>query len=57
MRNQLAIAIATIEACCDGKLEPTPARLEAVLEALGQLDKLIDDIGPREEAARDTSDT
>jgi hypothetical protein len=45
MRNHLAVAVANIEAFCDGKLEPTPARLRGVLQELGQLDGLIDEIG------------
>jgi len=45
MRNQLAVAVANIEAFMDGKLEPTPRRLAAVLQALRELDALIDDLG------------
>ena len=45
MRNQLAVAVANIEAFIDGKLEPTPRRLGAVLQALHELDALIDDVG------------
>jgi hypothetical protein len=45
MRNHLAVAVANIEAFCDGKLEPTPARLRGILQELEQLDDLIDDIG------------
>lgn len=44
MRNQLAVAMANVEAFLDGKLEPTPARLRGVLEALGKLDALIDEV-------------
>lgn len=44
MRNQLGIAIATIEAFRDGKLPPTPERLERILDALAQVDALIDDL-------------
>jgi hypothetical protein len=45
MRNHLAVAVANIEAFCDGKLEPTPVRLRGVLRELGQLNGLIDQIG------------
>lgn len=45
MRNHLAIAVANIEAFIDGKLEPTPARLAAILQALQELDVLMNDIG------------
>lgn len=44
MRNQLAIVRANLEAVLDGKLEPTTARLEAVLQAVEQLDALIKDL-------------
>jgi hypothetical protein len=52
MRNHLAVAVANIEAFCDGKLEPTPARLRGVLGELGQLDSLIDEIGTFSAAAQ-----
>jgi signal transduction histidine kinase len=52
MRNHLAIAVANIEAFIDGKLEPTPGRLAAVLQALQELDVLMNDIGPEERPAR-----
>ncbi|GAC1423649.1 MAG: hypothetical protein NVSMB64_31510 [Candidatus Velthaea sp.] len=42
IRNQLTVAIANIEACLDGKLEPTPARLRGVVAALREVDALID---------------
>ncbi len=41
IRNHLAIAIANIEAIADGKLEPTPKRLSAILEALRMIDVLV----------------
>lgn len=41
IRNHLAIAIANIEAIADGKLEPTPKRLSAILEALRTVDGLL----------------
>lgn len=45
MRNHLAIAVANIEAFIDGKLEPSPGRLQAVLQALQELDVLMNEIG------------
>jgi signal transduction histidine kinase len=44
MRNQLAVAVANIEAFIDGKLQPTPDRLGAVLQALNELDVLMTDL-------------
>jgi signal transduction histidine kinase len=44
MRNQLAVAVANIEAIIDGKLAPTPERLGSVLAALGRLDVLMNDV-------------
>jgi two-component system, OmpR family, sensor histidine kinase BaeS len=44
MRNQLAIVRANLEAFLEGKLAPTPARLQAILQAVAQLDALIDDL-------------
>jgi len=41
IRNHLAIAIANIEAIADGKLEPTPKRYTAILEALRTIDGLL----------------
>ena len=41
IRNHLAIAVANIEAIADGKLEATPKRLEAILEALRMVDALV----------------
>jgi ferric-dicitrate binding protein FerR (iron transport regulator) len=41
IRNQLAVAVANVEAWRDGKLEPTPKRLEAVLRALEQVEALL----------------
>jgi signal transduction histidine kinase len=49
MRNHLAVAMSNIEAFLDGKLEPTQARLTAVLHALTEVDVLINDL-PRTEA-------
>lgn len=42
MRNQLAIAVAHLESWRDGKLAPTPPRITVVLDALAQLDVLIE---------------
>jgi hypothetical protein len=42
MRNQLAIAIAHLESWRDGKLAPTAQRITVVLDALAQLDLLIE---------------
>ena len=41
IRNQLAVAVANVEAFRDGVLEPTPARLAAVLDALQQVETLL----------------
>ena len=41
IRNHLAIAIANIEAIADGKLDPTPKRFSAILEALRAVDGLL----------------
>ncbi len=51
IRNQLAVAVANVEAFRDGVLEPTPARLTAVLNALHQVDILLREI-PRGEPQR-----
>jgi hypothetical protein len=42
MRNQLAIAVAHLESWRDGKLAPTAQRITVVLDALAQLDVLIE---------------
>jgi two-component system sensor histidine kinase BaeS len=44
IRNHLAVAIANVEAFRDGVLEPTPARLAAVLQALREAEALLDDV-------------
>lgn len=46
MRNQLAVAIANVEAFIDEKFKPTPDRLNAVLRALREVDVLINDLRP-----------
>jgi protein-histidine pros-kinase len=42
VRNRLAVATANLEACVEGKLQPTPQRLAATLEALKQVAVLVD---------------
>lgn len=54
MRNQLAVAVANIEAFIDGKLEPTPARLSAVLQSLNELNMLIGDLRGQSDLNRET---
>jgi hypothetical protein len=41
IRNHLAVAIANVEGFRDGILEPTPARLDAVLQALEEIEVLL----------------
>jgi len=41
IRNELAVAVASIEAFRDGVLAPTPERLERVLRALGTIETLL----------------
>ena len=41
IRNHLAVAIANLEGFRDGVVEPTPARLETVLQALGEIEVLL----------------
>jgi PAS domain S-box-containing protein len=41
MRNDLAVAIGTVHALIDGKLEPTPGRLTDILESLEALDAAL----------------
>jgi signal transduction histidine kinase len=50
IKNHLAIAVANVEAFRDGILEPTPARLTAVLQALAEADVLLADL-PRDVSA------
>ena len=47
IRNHLAVAIANVEAFRDGVLEPTPKRLSAVLQALGEVKNLLGELTPR----------
>jgi two-component system sensor histidine kinase BaeS len=56
MRNQLAVAVANIEAFIDGKLQPTPDRLGAVLQALNELDVLMNDLRANPEVKIDHVD-
>ena len=42
IRNELAVAIAHLEAFRDRKLEPTPERIGTVLAAVGAIDVLLD---------------
>jgi two-component system sensor histidine kinase BaeS len=44
MRNELAVAKANLEGFVDGKFEPTRERLLGILQALNQLDALIEDV-------------
>jgi hypothetical protein len=57
MRSHLAVTTANLEAFLDAKLEPTAQRLRAVLQALNELDVLLNDVGkpfsPRGDLARD----
>jgi hypothetical protein len=41
IRNHLAVAVANVEAFRDGILEPTPARLADVLQALETIERLL----------------
>lgn len=47
IRNQLAVAVAGLEAFLDRKMEPTDARLHGILYALREIDALVDDL-PRD---------
>ncbi len=44
IRNHLAVAVANVEAFRDGVLEPSPARLAAVLQALREVEVLLHDV-------------
>jgi two-component system sensor histidine kinase/response regulator len=46
MRNDLAVAIASLEAFIDGKLEPNHKNFGDILDALGHLDGLISTLRP-----------
>ena len=49
IRNHLAVVVANVEAFRDGVLEPTPARLTTVLDALAEVETLLREL-PRDEA-------
>jgi two-component system sensor histidine kinase BaeS len=51
IRNHLAVAIANVEAFRDGVLEPSPKRLSAVLQALGEVDVLLRELSPGQAAS------
>jgi signal transduction histidine kinase len=44
MRNELAVARANLEGLVDGKLVPTRERLLGILQALSQLEALVEDV-------------
>ena len=44
MRNDLAVAIGTVHAFIDGKLEPTQQHLEDILESLEHLDAMVSEL-------------
>ncbi len=44
VRNHLAVAVANVEAFRDGILEPTPQRLDAVLQALADADAALNEL-------------
>ena len=46
IRNQLAVAVANVEAFRDGMLDPTPKRLDDVLRALAEIETLLGRLGP-----------
>jgi len=52
IRNHLAVAIANVEAFRDGVLEPSPKRLAAVLQALGEVDVLLRELSPGKPLSR-----
>ena len=41
IKNNLAVAVANIEAIVDGKLDATPKRLQAILSSLKTVDALL----------------
>jgi two-component system sensor histidine kinase BaeS len=50
MRNELAVARANLEGLVDGKFAPTRERLLAIIQALGQLEVLVEDVRDRDVA-------
>ncbi len=55
IRNHLAVATANVEAFRDGMLEPSPQRLSAVLQALGEVDVLLRELSPKLETIQPRS--
>ena len=51
LRNQLAVAVANVEAFIDGKLEPIPRRLRSVSDALTGIDGLLVELAEHRLAA------
>jgi hypothetical protein len=41
IRNHLAVAVANVEGFRDGVIEPTPQRLEAVLDSLARVESML----------------
>ncbi|MEA2665204.1 MAG: two-component system, OmpR family, sensor histidine kinase BaeS [Candidatus Eremiobacteraeota bacterium] len=54
IRNHLAVAIANVEAFRDGVLEPSPKRLAAVLQALGEVENLLRELSPGQMSSEPT---
>ncbi len=52
IRNHLAVGVANVEAFRDGVLEPSPARLDAVLQALREAEVLLDELPAGEAVPR-----
>ncbi len=50
MRNELAVARANLEGLVDGKLAPTRDRLLGIIQALAQLEALVDDVNAQQPA-------
>jgi hypothetical protein len=46
MRNNLAVAIASVQAFIDGKLDPNPENLQGVLEELEELNAALSTARP-----------
>jgi hypothetical protein len=44
IRNELAVAIASVQAFIDGKLEPTKENFDEVLESLENVNRLLADL-------------
>ncbi len=52
MRNDLAVAVASLEAFIDGKLEPNHANFQEVLDSLGDLDSMLGELRARSRSAQ-----